>query len=68
MCRVAMGLEQVVESVGCKLSHSSDMIKASFIQHCDSYRTSTEATNPDQREFQACRKPLLDLYHPPFAS
>jgi hypothetical protein len=64
-----MDLEQVVESgVKCKLSHSSGMIKVCFIQHCDNYRTWTEATDPDQRESQACRKPLWDLYHPPSAS
>ena len=44
-----MGLEQAVESgVTRKLGHSIGMINVCFIQHCDNYRTLTEATNPDQ--------------------
>jgi hypothetical protein len=69
MCRAAMGPERVVESsMTCKLDHSSGVEIECFVQHCGNYRTSTEATNLDQREFQACRKPLWDLYHPPSAS
>ena len=68
MCRVAMDPEQVVGSIViCKQGQSSGVAIECFIQHCDSYRTSTEATNPDQKEFQACRKPWSDLYHPPSA-
>lgn len=64
-----MGPEQVVESsVIRKLGHSSGMVISCFIQHCDNYRTSTEAKDLDQREFQASRMPLWDLYPLPSAS